>query len=99
MISPAKSPPVDTSRRARLHDWLQRAKPMLARAGLIGACFGIAIIGILENYNRFGDPEAIYRDARLQPSEVGHATDQPASRSDRLVTVDNALEGQIAAVR
>lgn len=46
-------------------------KSKFVRAGLVGACLGVVIIGLLENADRFSDPQAIYHDARLEPTQVG----------------------------
>lgn len=70
----------DTSIRARL----LAAKPMLIRAGLLGLCLGMVIIGLLHNFNRFQAPEELMPNAQLETMGLGQSTATPDERADRL---------------
>ena len=70
----------DTSIRTRL----SAAKPMLIRAGLLGLCLGMVIIGLLHNFNRFKDPEELMPNAQLEAIGVGQSGSVSSQRSDRL---------------
>ena len=70
----------DMSIRTRL----SAAKPMLIRAGLLGLCLGMVIIGLLHNFNRFKEPEELMPNARLETTGVDHSGSVSGQRSDRL---------------
>lgn len=74
-------------------------KTTLMRAVMVGFLGGVALIGLIENFNRFGDPASIHADRVAQTSPLASPfadpTDQapaaqqdaitvPGSRADRL---------------
>lgn len=74
------------SLRARL----SLARPMLFRAGLLGLCVGLLIIGLMENLTRFGSPESLRSDARVAPSQVSTPIEAAHLREDRMHVVARA---------
>lgn len=79
-------------------------KSTLKRAVVTGLFGGIALIGLIENYDRFGDPQAIHADARGAALPMPGPIDNPSTtsydppsvqgaRADRLdvVMVENPL--------
>lgn len=88
MVGRASKPVrASTSLRTRWLGKMAAAKPMMVRAGLVGMCLGIAIIGLLENTSRFSDPGAIYTDARLEAGQVGQGQTDDFARTDRLTAL------------
>lgn len=80
-----------TSLGTRSGGWAdQGRRAMILRAGLLGLCLGLVIIGLLENVNRFGSPQAQRSDARIearqtsQNSILGAAHPNKATRADQL---------------
>jgi hypothetical protein len=59
---------------------------MVLRAGLVGLCIGLVMIGLLENLSRFGSPETLRSQDRILSSQSPSAVEQPgrADREDRL---------------
>jgi hypothetical protein len=77
------------SMRARL----LLARPMLLRAGLLGLCIGLVVIGLMENVTRFGSPETLRSDARVSPTDPRELSDSQPLREDRLdvaIRIDDA---------
>lgn len=68
------------SLRARL----SLARPMLFRAGLLGLCAGLVIIGLMENVTRFGSPNTLRSDARVAPSSLSLPVESAQARADRM---------------
>ncbi|MEO0382886.1 MAG: hypothetical protein AAF234_04965 [Pseudomonadota bacterium] len=69
---------------------LSLARPMLFRAGLLGLCLGLVIVGLMENVARFGSPETLRSDARVAPSEVSAPIEAAHLREDRMHVVARA---------
>lgn len=64
-------------------------KATLFRAVLVGMLGGVALIGLIENFNRFGDPAAIHAERVAQSDPLTGTGLQEAvtvrdSRADRL---------------
>ena len=55
-------------------------KDMFLRAGLLGLCLGVIVIGLLENRDRFSNPDALYAERHQSTS----AENAPFNREDRL---------------
>ena len=53
-------------------------KAHLLRASLLGLCAGLAVIGLIENADRFSTPETLHTPAQTS----GQAPDQRADRLD-----------------
>jgi hypothetical protein len=69
------------------------ARPMLLRAGLLGLCIGLVVIGLMENITRFGSPDTLRSDARLSPTDPSVLGDTQPLREDRLdvaIRIDDA---------
>lgn len=79
-------------------------KSMLCQAVIVGLFGGVALIGLVENVTRFGDPAAIHAEARqinlpasapldLRPAGLQDAVSVHGPRSDRLdISMGQALD-------
>lgn len=59
-------------------------KTMLLRAVVVGLFGGVALIGLIENVDRFSDPAAIHAERNAQTGlHIGPADTHPAGLQDR----------------